>query len=70
MTDIHLDYFRRMGVEPTPYGIARWLEREIEITGEFDHKYFRRLVDALIRVCGGNPDLAYELAAKEEAVGT
>ena len=43
-----LNYFRQMKVEPTPYGIIRWINRTIEEAGEYDQKYCRRLIDALI----------------------
>ena len=58
-----LEYFRRMHIEPTPYGILRWMDRQ---NGNVDHKYARRLMDALVRICGGNPDAAYCFASGED----
>ena len=56
-----LAYLERMEVEPTPLGVARWVDNSYEETGEIDHKYFRRMVDALIIICGGDPNVCYGL---------
>jgi hypothetical protein len=47
-----IDYFRRMGVEPSAYGILRWIDNNSETD---NHKYARRMIESLIRLCGGDP---------------
>lgn len=50
-----LAYLERMGVDPDAFGIISWIDRQLEADQEFDHKYARRLIDALIIVKGGRP---------------
>lgn len=48
-------YLMRMGVDADAFGIINWIDRKLEADQEFDHKYARRLIDALITVKGGRP---------------
>lgn len=63
--DDALDYFRRMRVEPTPYGILRWIDRGIELEEAYDRKYARRLIEALVEVCDGHLGNCYKAAELE-----
>ncbi|CAK9249806.1 unnamed protein product [Sphagnum jensenii] len=59
--ELALDYLKGMGVEPNADAIVSWVLNSFRNGSEDDYycvKYGRRMIRALVTICGGNQDEA------------